>query len=233
MKANGIIPYLMLLEAITLFPDLIATPMQSSIMGRAVSKGLVQLQVHDLRDYGLGKHQQVDDTPCGGGPGMLLRPEPLFAVLEKIQRPSAHVVFMTPQGQRFEQADARRLASHEHLIFLCGHYEGVDHRVVERWVDEELSIGDYVLSNGAIAAAVVMDAVVRLLPGALGDDLSSVEESFSQPGLLEAPQYTKPADFRGMKVPEVLLSGNHGKIKAWRQQMALERTQQMRPDLLP
>ena len=164
---------------------------------------------------------------------MVLRPEPLFAVFEKIHSPAARVIFMTPQGQRFDQAAARRLAQEEHLIFLCGHYEGVDHRVVEHWVDEELSIGDYVLTNGAIAASVVMDAIVRLRPGVLGDDLSSVEESFSQPGLLEAPQYTKPSEFRGMKVPDVLLGGHHGKIRQWREQMAVERTRQMRPDLLP
>jgi tRNA (guanine37-N1)-methyltransferase len=222
----------MLLEAITLFPELIRVPMTTSIMGRAMSKELLELRVHDLRDYGIGKHQQVDDTPCGGGPGMVLRPEPLFAVFEKIHTPRARVIFMTPQGQRFDQAAARRLAQEEHLIFLCGHYEGVDHRVVEHWVDEELSIGDYVLTNGALAASIVMDAIVRLRPGVLGDDLSSVEESFSQPGLLEAPQYTKPAEFRGMKVPDILLGGHHGKIRLWREQMARERTRQMRPDLL-
>jgi tRNA (guanine37-N1)-methyltransferase len=222
----------MLLEAITLFPELIRVPMTTSIMGRAMSKELLELRVHDLRDYGIGKHQQVDDTPCGGGPGMVLRPEPLFAVFEKIHTPRARVIFMTPQGQRFDQAAARRLAQEEHLIFLCGHYEGVDHRVVEHWVDEELSIGDYVLTNGALAASVVMDAIIRLRPGVLGDDLSSVEESFSQPGLLEAPQYTKPAEFRGMKVPDILLGGHHGKIRQWREQMARERTRQMRPDLL-
>jgi tRNA (guanine37-N1)-methyltransferase len=222
----------MLLEAITLFPELIRVPMTTSIMGRAMSKELLELRVHDLRDYGIGKHQQVDDTPCGGGPGMVLRPEPLFSVFEKIHTPRARVIFMTPQGQRFDQAAARRLAQEEHLIFLCGHYEGVDHRVVEHWVDEELSIGDYVLTNGALAASVVMDAIIRLRPGVLGDDLSSVEESFSQPGLLEAPQYTKPAEFRGMKVPDILLGGHHGKIRQWREQMARERTRQMRPDLL-
>jgi tRNA (guanine37-N1)-methyltransferase len=222
----------MLLEAVTLFPDLIRVPMETSIMGRATSRGLVELRVHDLRDYGMGKHKQVDDTPCGGGPGMLLRPEPLFDVFEKIDSPAARIVFMTPQGRRFDQATARRLAQEEHLIFLCGHYEGVDQRVIDEWVDEELSIGDYVLSNGAIAAAVVMDAIVRLKPGVLGDDLSSVEESFTLPDLLEAPAYTKPAEFRGMKVPDVLLSGNHGKISQWRAEMAKQRTAEMRPDLL-
>jgi tRNA (guanine37-N1)-methyltransferase len=222
----------MLLEAITLFPDLIQVPMQTSIMGRATSRGLVDLRVHDLRDYGMGRHKQVDDTPCGGGPGMLLRPEPLFAVFEKIDTPKAKVIFMTPQGRRFDQATAQRLATEEHLIFLCGHYEGVDQRVIDTWVDEELSLGDYVLSNGAIAAAVMMDAIVRLKPGVLGDDMSSVEESFSQPGLLEAPAYTKPAEFRGMRVPDILLGGNHAKIAEWRAAMSRQKTAEMRPDLL-
>jgi tRNA (guanine37-N1)-methyltransferase len=222
----------MLLEAITLFPDLIQVPMQTSIMGRATSRGLVDLRVHDLRDYGMGRHKQVDDTPCGGGPGMLLRPEPLFAVFEKIDTPKAKVIFMTPQGRRFDQATAQRLSAEEHLIFLCGHYEGVDQRVIDTWVDEELSLGDYVLSNGAIAAAVMMDAIVRLKPGVLGDDMSSVEESFSQPGLLEAPSYTKPAEFRGMRVPDILLGGNHGKIAEWRAEMSRQKTAEMRPDLL-
>jgi tRNA (guanine37-N1)-methyltransferase len=222
----------MLLEAITLFPDLIQVPMQTSIMGRATSRGLVDLRVHDLRDYGMGRHKQVDDTPCGGGPGMLLRPEPLFAVFEKIDTPKAKVIFMTPQGRRFDQATAQRLAAEEHLIFLCGHYEGVDQRVIDTWVDEELSLGDYVLSNGAIAASVMMDAIVRLKPGVLGDDMSSVEESFSQPGLLEAPAYTKPAEFRGMRVPDILLGGNHGKIAEWRAEMSRKKTAEMRPDLL-
>jgi tRNA (guanine37-N1)-methyltransferase len=174
----------------------------------------------------------VDDTPYGGGQGMLLRPEPLFAALEAIHTESSRVVLMSPAGRRFDQAAAHRLAAESHLILISGHYEGVDQRVIDRWVDEEISIGDYVLTNGAIAAVVVMDAVVRLLPGVLGDEMSAVEESFGAGGLLEAPHYTKPAEFQGMAVPEVLLSGHHGKIAEWRAQQALERTKQKRPDLL-
>ena len=222
----------MLLEAITLFPELITVPMRTSIMGRAQEKGLIEVKMHDLRENGIGRHRQVDDTPAGGGPGMVLRPEPLFELFEKIDRPEARVIFMSPAGKPLTQADAQRLSGESHLIFLCGHYEGVDQRVIDTWVDEEISIGDYVLTNGALAAAVVMDSVVRLLPGALGDDQSPVDESFGPSGILEAPQYTKPADFRGMPVPEVLMSGHHGKIKEWRAQQALEKTRKMRPDLL-
>ena len=222
----------MRVDVITLFPELISVPMGTSMMGRAREKKLFELQVHDLRAFGLGRHQQVDDTPCGGGQGMVLRPEPIFEAMEKIHTPQSKVLLMTPQGRRFDQAKAQRLSGDEHLIILCGHYEGVDHRVVERWVDEEISIGDYVLTNGAIAAVVVMDAVVRLIPGVLGDHMSAIEESFGSSGLLEAPQYTKPAEFRGMKVPDILLGGHHGKIAEWKQQMSIERTRQNRPDLL-
>lgn len=222
----------MRLDVITLFPELVTVPMGTSIMGRAQDKGAITLGVHDLRAFGLGKHRQVDDTPYGGGQGMLLRPEPLFAALEKVHTPNSRVILLSPAGRRFDQATARRLAQEEHLIFLSGHYEGMDQRVVDHWVDEELSLGDYVLTNGAIAAVVVMDAIVRLLPGVLGDDLSAVEESFGAEGLLEAPHYTKPAEFQGLKVPDILLSGNHAKIAAWRAQQALERTRQQRPDLL-
>lgn len=223
---------LMRVDVITLFPELVAVPMATSIMGRACRQGLVEFGVHDLREYGLGRHRQVDDTPCGGGPGMLLRPEPLFAALEAVDRPEAKVILTSPAGRRFDQATAARLAAERHLIFISGHYEGVDQRVVDHWVDEELSLGDFVLTNGAIAAAVMMDAIVRLLPGALGDAQSSQLESFGASGLLEAPQYTKPAEFMGMAVPEVLLGGNHAAIEKWRQQQALERTRRMRPDLL-
>jgi len=222
----------MLLEAITLFPELIATPMGTSIMGRAQEKGLVELRVHQLRDHGMGRHRQVDDTPFGGGPGMVLRPEPLFEVFEKIDRPEARVICMSPSGKPFDQAAAQRLSQESHLIFLCGHYEGIDQRVIDTWVDEELSLGDYVLTNGAIAASIVMDAVVRLLPGALGDDSSSVEESFGASGLLEGPQYTKPAEYRELRVPEVLLSGNHAKIAAWRAEQSRIKTAAVRPDLI-
>lgn len=206
--------------------------MGTSIMKRAQDKGAVTLGVHDLRLHGLGKHKQVDDTPYGGGQGMLLRPEPLFAALNEVHTPESRVILMSPAGRRFDQAAARRLSEEKHLIFLSGHYEGMDQRVVDHWVDEELSLGDYVLTNGAIAAVVVMDAIVRLLPGVLGDEMSAVEESFGEAGLLEAPHYTKPAEFQGLKVPDILLSGNHAKIAEWRHQQALDRTRERRPDLL-
>lgn len=223
----------MRIDVVTLFPELITTPLSTSIMGRARDKALFDLHVHQLRDKGLGRHKQVDDTPYGGGQGMVLRPEPLFETLDTIDRSQARTILMTPQGRRYTQADARRLAALPHLIFVCGHYEGVDHRVVEHCIDEEISIGDYVLTNGAIAAVVVIDSIIRLLPGALGDDMSAVEESFGESGLLEAPHYTKPAEYRGHAVPDILLSGHHGKVAEWRQQQSLVRTAQNRPDLLP
>ena len=223
----------MKIDVITLFPELISVPMSTSIMGRAVDKGVLDFTAHDLRVHGLGKHHHVDDTPCRGGQGMVLKPEPLFSALEAVDTPTSRIVLMTPQGRRFDQRLAEELSRETHLIFVCGHYEGVDHRVIEHWVDDEISIGDYVLTNGAIAAVVVMDAITRLLPGVLGDDMSAVDESFGPSGILEGPQYTKPADFRGMKVPEILLGGNHAKITEWRAARALERTRQNRPDLLP
>ena len=219
-------------DVITLFPDMDTVPKGTSIMGRAQEKGSLDLHVHDLRSYGIGRHRQVDDTPYGGGQGMLLRPEPLFTALESIVSDQARVILMSPAGKPFNQETAHRLAREAHLVFISGHYEGVDHRVVEHWVDEEISLGDYVLTNGAIAAVVAMDAIVRLLPGVLGDDQSAVDESFGAAGLLEAPHYTKPPEYQGLKVPEVLLSGHHGKIAEWRAQQALERTRLHRPDLL-
>lgn len=206
-------------------------PLGESMMKRAQEAGLVEIKAHDLRDWATGKHRKTDDYLCGGGQGMLLKPEPIFAAIEELRRPETKVVLMTPQGQVFKQALAREMAEWSDLIFLCGHYEGVDHRVIEELVDLELSIGDYVLTNGAIAAAVVTDAIVRLLPGALGDARSAEDESFSDPDLLEAPAYTKPIDFRGMKVPEVLLSGHHAKIEEWKKKMARKRTEENRPDL--
>ena len=222
----------MRIDVITLFPDLVRVPMGLSMMGRAQQQGALDLQVHDLREHGLGRHRQVDDTPVGGGPGMVLKPEPLFASIESLPA-GGRLIVTSPAGKRFDQATARRLAAEPHLVFVSGHYEGIDHRVVEHFQAEEFSIGDYVLTNGAIAAVVMMDAIVRLLPGVLGDELSAVEASFGASGLLEAPQYTKPAEFRGLQVPEILLSGHHGKIAQWRAAQGLERTRQNRPDLLP
>lgn len=222
----------MRLDIITLFPQLCAAPLNESIIKRAQDKGHVQIRMTNLRDFTHDRHRTVDDTPCGGGPGMVLKPEPLFAAVEAVRTPAARVVLLTPQGAPFRQADARRLAREEHLVFLCGHYEGVDERVREYLVDEELSIGDYVLTNGTLAAAVVADAIIRLLPGVLGSAESTEEESFGPDGLLEYPHYTKPADFRGMRVPEVLLSGDHGRIARWRHEQRVLRTAARRPDLL-
>lgn len=221
----------MRIDIVTLFPEVALAPLSESIMGRARDAGVVEIKAHQLRDWSEDKHRRVDAAPYGGGPGMVLRPEPLVAAVEALRGPESQVILMTPQGLPFKQSVARELAIGSHLILLCGHYEGVDQRVVDSVVDREISIGDYVLTNGAIAAAVVCDAVVRLLPGALGDDNSPVDESFSDPKLLEAPSYTKPSEFRGMEVPDVLKSGNHAKIQEWKQAQAMERTRRNRPDL--
>jgi tRNA (guanine37-N1)-methyltransferase len=220
------------IDILTLFPEIALAPLSESIIQRARAAGLVEIQAHNIRDWAADKHRRTDDTLCGGGQGMLMMPGPIFAAIEELRTPEAKVILMTPQGRVFKQALARELSEEKHLILLCGHYEGVDHRVIEQLVDLELSIGDYVLTNGAIAAAVVTDALVRLLPGALGDERSHQDESFSDPQLLEAPAYTRPIDFRGMKVPEVLISGHHAKIAAWKKEKALERTRANRPDLL-
>jgi tRNA (guanine37-N1)-methyltransferase len=222
----------MRIDIITLFPDTALAPLSESIIRRARDKGLVEIHAHQLRDWATGKHRKTDEPLCGGGQGMLLKPEPIFAAVEALQQPDSKVLLMTPQGIPFKQATAQRLSTSNHLIILCGHYEGVDHRVIESLVDEEISIGDYVLTNGAIAAAVVTDAIIRLLPGVLGDSRSPEEESFTNPNLLEAPAYTKPNSFRGMDVPPVLLSGNHSQIAQWKQKQAIQRTRANRPDLL-
>ncbi len=222
----------MRIDILTLFPEIALSPLSESIIQRARAAGLVEIRAHNIRDWSADKHRRTDDTLCGGGQGMLMMPGPIFAAIGELRTPESKVILMTPQGKVFKQALARELSEEKHLILLCGHYEGVDHRVIESLVDLELSIGDYVLTNGAIAAAVVADAIVRLLPGALGDERSHQDESFSDPHLLEAPAYTRPIDFRGMKVPEVLVSGHHAKIAAWKQEKALERTRQNRPDLL-
>lgn len=222
----------MRIDILTLFPEIALAPLGESIIKRAQTAGLVEIRAHQLRDWATGPHRKTDDYLCGGGQGMLLKPEPIFAAVEKLRGPDTRTLLTTPQGRPYKQADARRLSGHPHLLIICGHYEGVDHRVVEELVDEELSIGDYVLTNGAIAAAVIADSLVRLLPGALGDARSHLEESFSDPGLLEAPAYTKPAEFNGLKVPDVLLSGHHGEIRKWKEAKALERTRRNRPDLL-
>ena len=222
----------MRIDIVTLFPEVALAPLSDSIIQRARAAGLVEVAGHQLRDWSLDKHRRVDDTPCGGGQGMLLKPEPMFAAVEALRGPNTRVILMTPQGKPFKQALARELATADHLLILCGHYEGVDHRVIEALVDDEISIGDYILTNGALAAAVLCDTVIRLLPGALGNERSPVDESFADPARLEAPAYTRPIEFRGMVVPEVLISGHHGHIQTWKQQQALARTRDNRPDLL-
>ncbi len=221
----------MRIDILTLFPEIALAPLSDSIIQRARGAGLVEIHGHNLRDWSEDKHKRVDDSPCGGGPGMVLQPGPLHAAITELKKENTRVILMTPQGVPLKQARVRELSSETHLLIVCGHYEGIDHRIVETLIDEEISIGDYVLTNGALAAAVLCDAVIRLLPGALGDAQSAVEESFSDPNLLEAPCYTRPIDFMGMKVPDVLLSGNHANIAAWRRGKATERTRQIRPDL--
>ena len=221
----------MKIDVLTLFPAMFAGPLDESIIKRARLKGLLDLTIHDLRSWTHDRHRTVDDRPFGGGPGMLLKPEPLFEAVESLQREKTRVILFSPAGRKFNQSMARELAQQEDLLLITGHYEGFDERVRETLVDEEISIGDYVLTNGALPAMVVVDAVTRLLPGALGDDTSSHDESFSD-GLLEYPQYTRPAEFRGMKVPEILLSGNHAEIEKWRREQAKLRTIERRPDLL-
>jgi len=219
------------IDVLTLFPRIFAGPLEESILRRAQHKGLVSIRVHNLRDFTHDKHRVVDDKPYGGGPGMLMKPEPIFEAVEKFRRTGSRVVLMTPQGPLLTQGRAREFSRAAHLIILCGHYEGVDERVRAALVTDELSIGDYVLTNGAVAAAVFVDAVVRLLPGVLGDENSAGDDSFAS-GLLEGPQYTRPPEFRGMQVPEVLLSGNHEAIAKWRADWARQRTKERRPDLL-
>lgn len=221
------------IDILTLFPKICAGALGESIMKRAQEKGLATLRVHDLRDWARDKHATTDDAPYGGGQGMVMRCEPIFAAVEELRAGApAKVVLMSPGGRRFEQKIAAQFAAEAaDLIVLCGHYEGVDQRVIEHLVDDEISIGDYVLTNGALAAAVLADAVVRLIPGVLGDENSAAEDSFAS-GLLEYPHYTRPVDFRGWRVPEILLSGHHGEIAKWRAQQAREKTRRVRPDLL-
>jgi tRNA (guanine37-N1)-methyltransferase len=238
----------MQIDILTLFPEICRAPLSESMMKRAQENKIVDLRIHNLRDWTTDKHQVVDDAPFGGGQGMVMKPEPIFAAVEELcgdakktpnaQRPTLNaesqtpkILLMSPAGRRFDQQMAMELAREPHLIVICGHYEGVDHRVVEQLIDMEISIGDYVLTNGAIAAVVLVDAVVRLLPGVLGHEQSAADDSFSD-GLLEAPQYTRPAEFRTWKVPEILLSGNHAEIAAWRKEQAIKQTRANRPDLL-
>ncbi len=220
------------IEILTLFPGMIRPPLAESILGKAQERGLVHFSVTDIRDFAEGKHRVTDDSPYGGGAGMVMKPEPIVAAIEaaRARLPGAPVLLLSPQGRRFNQAWAGELCAGGALILVCGRYEGVDERVTE-FIDGELSIGDFVLSGGEFAALAVADAIARLHPGVLGNELSALRESFEN-GLLEHPQYTRPPEFRGRRVPEVLLSGNHEQVARWRQQQAVERTRSRRPDLL-
>jgi len=230
----------MVFHILTIFPDFFQGPFQYGVVAKASEAGLIQIRLHDLRNWTHDRHRTVDDRPFGGGEGMLLKPEPVFDAVESIwpeRTASQRLVLLSAQGKRFDQADARRLAQYSELFVICGRYEGVDERVAEHLADEELSIGDFVLSGGELAAALVVDSVARLLPGVLGHADSAIHESFSDANqeaglLLDCPQYTRPADFRGWKVPEILLSGNHEEIRRWRQKAARDKTARNRPDLL-
>lgn len=226
----------MTIEILTLFPAMLEGIIGSSILKRAQDKDSVRIRVHNLRDYAHDKHHTVDDRPFGGGPGMVLKCEPLVEAIETIQAMEAtraRVIYLTPEGKLFKQAQARELSTQERLLFISGHYEGIDERVREGWIDEELSIGDYVLTNGTIAAGVVTDAIVRLIPGVLGNEESAGKDSFSTgETLLEGPHYTRPSEFRGMQVPEILQTGHHAEMEAWRHRMAVARTRERRPDLI-
>lgn len=220
-------------DILTLFPGMFDGPFGESILKRAVESGLIDIRLHNIRDYAFDKHRTTDDYPYGGGAGMVMKPEPLAACIEDVRasRPAARVILTTPQGKPFSQPLAEELAREEELLIICGRYEGVDERVRELFVDDEISLGDFVLTGGEIAAMVIVDAVSRLIPGVLGSDESAAGDSFSD-GLLEYPQYTRPPEFGGRGVPEVLLSGNHQEIAKWRRRLALQRTLDKRPDLL-
>lgn len=222
----------MRINILTLFPEMFSGVLSSSILGKAQEKGIVQFEVNNFRDFSESKHGTVDDTPYGGGGGMVLKPEPLFRAVEAVAgEKKTRVILMCPQGVPYNQKLAEELSKEEHLVFICGHYEGYDERIREHLVTDEISIGDYVLTGGELAAMVVIDSVVRLQPGALGNQTSAVEDSFST-GLLEYPHYTRPAEFRGWKVPDILLSGHHANIVKWRLKESLRRTYERRPDLL-
>lgn len=222
-------------DILTLFPDLVTTVLAESILGRAQSAGVITVCAHNIRDYSTDKHRRVDDTPYGGGKGMLMAPAPVVDCCETVIRetaiPSRRVIYLSPQGKKLDQTIAERLSSYDQLILLCGHYEGIDERALEEVVDEEISIGDYVLTGGELPACILVDCVARLIPGVLADPICHEEESISS-GMLEYPQYTRPAVYRGKEVPSVLLSGNHRDIALWRYKSALARTIRKRPDLL-
>ncbi len=219
------------IDVLTLFPRMLDGFLAESILGKGIESGLLTVKVHDLRDWALSKHKNADDRPFGGGAGMVMKPEPVFAAIEQLQTPGCRRIYLTPDGVPYSQKLAGELALEGHIILLSGHYEGIDQRIRESVIDQEVSIGDYVLTNGTLPAAVVIDALARLIPGVLGEEKSLTHESFTGK-LLDFPQYTRPAEFRGMSVPEVLLSGDHAKIEDWRNTKRIEKTRQVRPDLL-
>lgn len=221
----------MRIDVLTLFPRMLDGFLAESILGKGIQAGLVTVQVHDLRQWATDKHRTADDRPFGGGAGMVMKPEPVFAAIEQVQSPGCRRIYLTPDGTPLSPALAQELSVQPHLVLLSGHYEGIDQRIRDGVIDQEISIGDYVLTNGTLAAAVVIDALSRFIPGVLGEEKSLTHESFSGK-LLDFPQYTRPAEFRGMSVPEVLLSGNHAEIEKWRLAQSREKTQRVRPDLL-
>lgn len=222
----------MQIDVITIFPAIVEGPLSQSLLGRAIDRGVVEVRVHDLRDWSTGRHRTVDDEAFGGGPGMVLTPEPVFAAVESLDPDRGRVLAMSPAGRRLDQRLVEELAGEPHLTLLCGRYEGFDERVIEGLPAEEVSIGDFVVSGGELPALLLIEAVTRLVPGVIGNEGSHRHDSFSDPGLLDHPHYTRPAEFRGMHVPEVLLSGNHGEIERWRREAALAKTRRNRPDLL-
>ena len=222
----------MRIDVVTIFPGIFESPLRESLLGRAIGAGLVDVRVHDLRDATTDKHRQVDDESYGGGPGMVMKPEPVFAAVESLGAGERRTLLLSPAGRRLDQALVRELAAEPWLLLICGRYEGVDERVVEGLPAEEVSIGDYVVAGGEVPALVVLEAVTRLVPGVIGREESHEQDSFGQDGLLDHPHYTRPAEFRGMRVPQTLLSGNHAEIERWRREAALEKTRRNRPDLL-
>ena len=221
----------MRIDVFTIFPGILEAPLRESLLGRAIASGLVEVRIHDIRDFATDPHRQVDDEPYGGGPGMVMKPEPVFAAVESLGPDRGRTILLSPAGRRLDQALVRELADDPRLVLICGRYEGVDERVAEGLRAEEISIGDYVLSGGELPALVLIEAVTRLIPGVIGREESHERDSFED-GLLDHPHYTRPAEFRGMAVPEVLRSGDHAAVERWRRAAAVEKTRRMRPDLL-
>jgi tRNA (guanine37-N1)-methyltransferase len=218
-------------DIISLFPGFFESPLKTSILGRALDRNLINVNCVDLRVFGEGARKKVDDKPYGGGPGMLMMPGPLASAIESVRKDTSHIIYMSPQGKPLKSADCEKLATYEHLIIICGHYEGIDQRIIENYVDQEICIGDFIMTSGMPAAVCLVDAIARFIPQVLGDEMSNQTETFKE-GKFEGPQYTKPVDFNGALVPDVLLNGNHQKIAAWRASKALEKMGKIRPDLI-